>query len=98
MRDTEQERQRQRQREKQAPCKEPDMGLHPGTPRSCSGPKADAPLLSHPGVPEIILICTFLNCFPIINSLKNNKSYGFLLQRKKKFLPMYTCTKICVKF
>ena len=27
MRDTERERQRQRQREKQAPCKEPDVGL-----------------------------------------------------------------------
>ena len=34
MRDTERKRQRHRQREKQAPCREPDMGLNPGTPRS----------------------------------------------------------------
>ena len=31
-----------RQREKQAPCREPDAGLDPGTPGSHSGPKADA--------------------------------------------------------
>ena len=29
--ETERKRQRQRQREKQAPCKEPDVGLNPGT-------------------------------------------------------------------
>ena len=49
MRET--ERQRHRQREKHALCKEPDVGLDPGTPGSCPGPKADAQLLSHPGVP-----------------------------------------------
>ena len=41
---------RDRQREKQAPCREPDVGLHPGTPGSHSEPKADTQLLSHPGV------------------------------------------------
>ena len=53
MRDThtEGERQRHKQREKQAPCKEPDVGLDPRTPGSHPGPKADAQLLSHPGVP-----------------------------------------------
>ena len=40
MRDTELERQRHRQREKQAPCREPDVGLHPGSPGSHSGLKA----------------------------------------------------------
>ena len=41
MRDTERERQRQRhrQREKQAPCREPDVGLNPGSPGSCPGLK-----------------------------------------------------------
>ena len=36
MRDTERERkgQRHRQREKQAPCREPDAGLNPGSPGS----------------------------------------------------------------
>ena len=51
MRDTERERQRHRQREKQAPCRKPDMGLDPGTLGSCPEPKADAQLLSHPGIP-----------------------------------------------
>ena len=46
MGDTERERkreresQRHRQREKQAPCREPDMGLHPGSPGSGTGLKA----------------------------------------------------------
>ena len=47
MRDT----QRERQRHKQAPCRVPDVGLNPGTPGSCPGPKAGAQPLSHPGVP-----------------------------------------------
>ena len=47
MRDTN----RERQREKQAPYREPDVGLDPGTPGSHPGPKASIQLLSHPGVP-----------------------------------------------
>ena len=47
----ERERQRHRQREKQAPCREPDVGLDPRSPGSRPEPKADAQLLSHPGVP-----------------------------------------------
>ena len=41
MRDTQRERekQRHRQREKQVPCREPDVGLDPGTPGSGSGLK-----------------------------------------------------------
>ena len=54
MRDTEREREAETQtEEKQSPCREPDMGLDPGTPGSCPGPKADAQPLSHPGVPAI---------------------------------------------
>ena len=41
MRDTERERQRPRKREKQDPCREPDMGLNPGTPESRPELKAD---------------------------------------------------------
>ena len=54
MRDTHRERERQkhRQREKQAPCREPDTGLDPGTPGLCPEPKADARPLSHPGIPK----------------------------------------------
>ena len=56
MRDTQGERegQKYRQSEKQAPCREPDVGLHPGTPGSCPGPKAGAKPLSHPGIPVFL--------------------------------------------
>ena len=40
MTDSERERERDTQREKQAPCREPDVELDPGTPGSCSGLKA----------------------------------------------------------
>ena len=40
MRDTERERQRHGRREKQAPCREPHMGLDPGSPGSHPGPEA----------------------------------------------------------
>lgn len=39
------------QREKQASCGESNMGLNPGTPGLHPEPKADAQLLSHPGIP-----------------------------------------------
>ena len=62
MRDTEGEgvRQRRRQREKQAPCREPNAGLDPGTPGSHPEPKADAQPLSHPGVPEHTVLKKFV--------------------------------------
>ena len=61
MRDTQRgERQRHRQRERQAPCREPDVGLYPGTPGSGPGPKADALPLSHPGCPNFFSMKTFL--------------------------------------
>ena len=46
----EREKQRHRQREKQAPCRELDVGLDPGTPGSHPEPKAGAQPPSHPGV------------------------------------------------
>ena len=45
------EGQRHRQKEKQAPHKEPEVVLDPGTPGSCPRPKADAQPLSHPSIP-----------------------------------------------
>ena len=38
----EREKQRHRQRGKQAPFREPDVGLDPRTPGSCPEPKANA--------------------------------------------------------
>ena len=49
------ERERHRRREKQAPCREPDMGLNPGSPGSRPGPKAGAKPLSHPGIPYSVV-------------------------------------------
>ena len=49
------ERQKRRQREKQTPRREPDVGLDSGTPGSRPEPKADAQLLSHPGIPEMFI-------------------------------------------
>ena len=59
MRDTERKRGRDRQREKQAPCREPDVGLDPRTPGSRPELKADAQPLSHPGLPQITFIFIF---------------------------------------
>ena len=52
MRDIERERRRYRQREKQAPCREPDVGLDPGISGSHPEPKIDAQPLIHAGVPS----------------------------------------------
>ena len=51
MRDIYREKEAETQEEeKQAPCGEPDVGLHPGTPGSHPGPKVRAKPLSHPGI------------------------------------------------
>ena len=44
--------------ERQAPCREPSVGLDldPVSPESCPGPKADAKLLSHPGIPMLMIL------------------------------------------
>ena len=54
MRDTQRKRvlQKHRQREKQAPCREPNVGLDPGSPGSGPGLKAALNLLSHQGCPD----------------------------------------------
>ena len=48
--------QRHRQREKQAPCREPNAGLDPGTLGSRPGPKAAAQPLSHSGIPRVWIL------------------------------------------
>ena len=50
----EREAETQAEREKQAPCREPDVGLHPETPGPRPGPKAGTKLLSHPRIPNIL--------------------------------------------
>ena len=50
-RDTEREAETKR-REKQAPCREPNVGLDPGTPGLRPGEKAGTKPLSHPGIPR----------------------------------------------
>ena len=57
-RERERERQRHRQREKQAPCREPNMGLDPRIPGSHPGQKAGTKLPSHPGIPNFNISCS----------------------------------------
>ena len=45
------DRERERQREKQAPCREPDVGLDPEASGSHPGPKAGTKPLGHRGCP-----------------------------------------------
>ena len=65
-REREREGQRHRRSEKQAPCREPDVGLDPGSPGSRPGLKAGAKPLSHPGIPHfdefkaVLLLIFFL--------------------------------------
>ena len=47
----EREAETQAEGEKQAPWREPDTGLDPGTPGLRLGPKAGTKPLSHPGIP-----------------------------------------------
>ena len=61
--ETQREMQRHRQREKQAPCREPDVGLDPRTPGSRPESKEDAQSLSHAGAPTSF-------CFNLKSSVK----------------------------
>ena len=63
MRETEiEKRQRHRQREKQAPCREPDVGLDPQSLGSGPWAEGSAKPLSHPGCPRLyrFLLISFL--------------------------------------
>ena len=51
--------QREREAETQAPCREPDVRVNPGTPGSSPESKAEAQLLSHPGVPTLHFLRQF---------------------------------------
>ena len=62
-----QRRQRHRQREKQAPCREPDVGLHSKTPGSRPEPKADDQSLRHPGSTLLSLLFSFFMEFMSLN-------------------------------
>ena len=86
----ERERQRLRQREKQAPCREPDVGLDPTSPGSHPRLKADAKLLSHPGCPNIVFI-TFSKLFHIFHPVFEGSS-----KRGKKSLPRLLKTRLSV--
>ena len=41
---------------KQAPCREPDAGLNPGTPGSCPGPKGRHQITEPPGNPSTEIV------------------------------------------
>ena len=73
MRDTHRERQRYRQREKPAPCREPDVGLDPETPGSGLELKADAQLLSHPGISNNTIFQWALNHHRLLTTYTTSK-------------------------
>ena len=50
-----------RQREKQAPSREPDVGLDPGIPGPRPEPKADAQSLNYRGIPGLKILMITLN-------------------------------------
>ena len=68
-------RQRHRLREKQAPYREPNERLDPGTPGSCPEPKTDAQLLSLPGIlgMEFKFKSTLLEASLLDNSFTDEK-------------------------
>ena len=74
IRDTERERQRYRQREKQASRREPDVGLHPGTPGSCPEPEARYSTAEPPRRPKNISFLKIL--FIIYLTGKERKRRG----------------------
>ena len=39
--------------------REPDVGLNPGSPGLCPGPKAGAKPLHHPGIPFLVFLLSF---------------------------------------
>ena len=63
------QRERQRHREKEAPHREPDVGLDPRTPRSHPESKVGAQPLSHPGVP----VSGHLNMLPFTDKFLAGK-------------------------
>ena len=75
-RDTQRERQRYRQEEKQAPHREPDVGLNPRNPGSCPQPKADAQPLSHSVIP--------LLCFEVLNFVWNEWNWSYFYESQGK--------------
>ena len=83
MRDTEGERQRHRQREKQAPCREPDVGLDPRSPGSGPGLKADTKPLSHRGCPMIFFSKHHLKQYANASPKHKNISYFVTFQTFK---------------
>ena len=92
-RERERERQRHRQREKQAPCREPDAGLDPKTPRSCPGPKAGTQPISHPGIPPKLFNLLFL-------CIGKHWFLGFMLILQSEilatFVPDYLFKDVCI--
>ena len=64
-----------RQREKQAPWRDSDAGIDPGTPGLCPGPKAGGKPLSHPGIPNILESIKIFNNF-FLPGVRLVDSYG----------------------
>ena len=75
-RERERDRETETQREKQAPCREPDVGLDPGTPGSHPGPKAGTLNPEPPRVSPCHSICKQRNY--IVSRIGYYQMYGFI--------------------
>ena len=81
------ERQRHKQREKQPPCRDPNAGLYPRTLGSCPESKADAQLLSHPGILRRLLKSEML-----VFLLRFWASWGIVVSKgNQKWPPLWGC-------
>ena len=74
MRDSEKEREREAETEEEGEAgstrREPDMGIDPGIPGSHPEGKADAQLLSYPGVPPFLIQLLFgFNIYHLISMI-----------------------------
>ena len=76
-------RQTHREREKQAPSREPDVGLDPGSPGSRPGPKARTKPLSNPGVPQLAFTSTPTGYLFVFRYYMKSSTF-YLFERKRK--------------
>ena len=82
-RERERERERDRQRKKQAPCREPYVGLNPRSPESHPEPKTDAQLLSHPGVPYNMSLFFFQRFYLFIHKRHRERCRDMVRRRSR---------------
>ena len=93
------ERHRDRWKEKQAPCREPNVGLNPGTPESRPEPKAGVPIKNVSRHCQILLgnkITPSWELSLYIDKDTDSWIHGFLNFWKDSKGSLSPCTNICL--